>query len=126
MSRHASQTTVVAYTRRTGDGVAHLAYFDAPSGLSFVWTGNPADPIEVSPGGYAEPITNVIRTRAGTQQPLAEALAEYLHHASIDGLASGSMALAVTHWYSHVCAEWVAHITEHGGAEPPVVREEQS
>lgn len=42
------------------DGIPHLAYFDRASGLSFVWTGNPTEPIHVQSGGYGEPTVALV------------------------------------------------------------------
>ncbi|GAB2864673.1 hypothetical protein [Nocardioides pacificus] len=42
------------------DGDPHLAYCDKPSGLSFVWTGDLAEPIHVQHGGYGEPTIALI------------------------------------------------------------------
>ena len=38
------------------DGHAHLTYYDAEHGLSFVWSGSLEHYVEVSAGGYAEPV----------------------------------------------------------------------
>jgi hypothetical protein len=42
------------------DGTPHLAYYDAASRLSFVWTGHLEDPILVQAGGYGEPAVALI------------------------------------------------------------------
>lgn len=39
------------------DGRPHLAYFIRERGLSFVWSGEPNEMIEVCEGGYGEPPT---------------------------------------------------------------------
>ena len=45
--------------RQSADGQAHLAYFDVRSQASFVWDGD-SSAIEVSIGGYGEPISHEI------------------------------------------------------------------
>lgn len=44
------------------DGTPHFAYFDHPTQLSFVWDGK-AEYIEVSRGGYGEPVIATIGLR---------------------------------------------------------------
>ena len=44
---------------QSADGHAHLAYFDVRSQASFVWNGDDSA-IEVSIGGYAEPVSHEI------------------------------------------------------------------
>lgn len=39
------------------DGHAHLTYFDKSRQLSFVWDGDVNTPVQVSHGGYGEPIS---------------------------------------------------------------------
>jgi hypothetical protein len=71
------------------DGVPHLAFFDGTT--SFVWTGRMLDPIEISPGGYAEPVTATI-------EPLDVPL-----------LASRNRVPVATHLedFRQVCQTWV-------------------
>jgi hypothetical protein len=42
------------------DGNPHFSYFDKEWQLSFVWGGDSSDFIEVSHGGYGEPVTDTI------------------------------------------------------------------
>ena len=47
----------MTFTRQQGqDGNVHLTYFDKEHQLSFVWDGSEGDWIDVSVGGYAEPM----------------------------------------------------------------------
>lgn len=117
--RHVREQSIVDYTRRTGNGIPHLAYSE--SGISFVWTGHPSDPIEVEVGGYGEPVTHVITTRVdGT--PLALALEKYVATVESPSGAGARYGHVVTHWYAHICSEWVKVLDE-GGPEPQRVRE---
>jgi hypothetical protein len=118
--KHVKERTVVDYRRRTGDGIPHLTYFDRDSQLSFVWTGNPQDPIEVEHGGYAEPTVAVITTRARSDIPLGPELTHYLADIDPEVVVRQSSAV-VAHWFSHICSEWVAAIAD--GIEPQWVNE---
>jgi hypothetical protein len=42
------------------DGTVHLTYFDVDTQASFVWSGSAERPIEVSIGGYGEPVMDEI------------------------------------------------------------------
>jgi hypothetical protein len=46
--------------RQGNDGVPHVTYFDFPTQLSFVWDGK-SEQIEVSHGGYGEPVSDKIQ-----------------------------------------------------------------
>jgi LPS sulfotransferase NodH len=46
------------------DGTAHFTYFDKETQLSFVWDGK-SDRVEVSHGGYGEPVMDEIRIDHG-------------------------------------------------------------
>jgi hypothetical protein len=46
------------YPTEAADGSAHLTYFAEDT--SFVWSGSAERPIQVCPGGYGEPVTDVI------------------------------------------------------------------
>lgn len=45
---------------QSADGTPHLAYFDKKTQLSFVWAGSLEKHIEVSHGGYGEPVIDTI------------------------------------------------------------------
>ena len=45
-------------SRQNDDGTPHFAYFDVATQLSFIWDGR-SDHIEVSHGGYGEPIIDL-------------------------------------------------------------------
>ena len=47
-------------SRQNDDGTPHFAYFDVATQLSFIWDGR-SDHIEVSFGGYGEPIIDLYR-----------------------------------------------------------------
>ena len=65
---------------QNADGQAHLAYFDVRTQASFVWDGA-SDVIEVSIGGYGEPVDHTIevgQTFNATRAPILMRLfAEY-------------------------------------------------
>lgn len=44
---------------QNADGTPHLTYYDQEHLLSFVWDGN-SDHIDVSHGGYGEPVVDTI------------------------------------------------------------------
>lgn len=44
---------------QNADGTPHMTYYDAERQLSFVWDGRSTE-IEVSVGGYGEPVRDVI------------------------------------------------------------------
>jgi hypothetical protein len=104
--KHAKQ--IAEHRRLRTDGMPLLWYFDTRTQIGFSWTGGSAEPIEVSVGGYAEPVTHIIdKTIAG--KPL--------------------VALAVTStdiikFFGEVCEEWLQRITADIGAkEPQLVKE---
>ena len=70
------------------DGVPHLAYFNKEFNLSFVWSGQVGEPIDICPGGYGEPAVHQILMDTG------QALKEASIH---DWLA----------WFRGVCEEWI-------------------
>ena len=49
------------YVPQNTDGTAHITYFDARTQASFVWDGD-ATEIQVSIGGYGEPVNHELRT----------------------------------------------------------------
>lgn len=116
MSRHRRGRVVVDYERRAPDDAA-LVYFSGD--LQYRWTGSPADPIEVIPDGDSV-VSAVIRTRAGGDQPLVAAWAEWWRGAYGD-VSQGLWPGAVTHWYQHICDEWAEQIKV--GAEPQWVND---
>lgn len=102
MGKH--EKALPAYQRTCVDGVAYLFYFDAETQIGFGWTGQFADPIEVSHGGFGEPTTNLIFTTVGG-----------------DGLP-----LSPLPWeFTAICRAWLEVITaDHTTAREPMrVRE---
>lgn len=60
--------------RQNEDGTVHLAYYDAWTSMSFVWSGILGEPIEVCPGGYGEPPTDQIDIVVGYDTNLRDAM----------------------------------------------------
>ena len=54
---------------QNADGMAHIAYFDVETQLSFVWDGKSVS-IDVCHGGYGEPVID--RYRPTTMNPRIE------------------------------------------------------
>lgn len=69
---------------QSADGRPHLAYYDRDNSLSFCWSGEMGEPIEVSSGGAGEPVT-------------------YLIH-----LADTRPVIPAPHWFQRVCVQWLA------------------
>lgn len=86
-------SAIRGYTSRHSDGTPALEFFNTATGHAFTWTGDRSDPIEVSAGGYGEPVTCLIQLSAA---PVPKNL--------VDALA----------WFRDVAAEWVAWLTEYG------------
>lgn len=63
------------HPREVEDGMVHLAYFDKERCVSFVWSGRMDHPIEVCPGGYAEPVVALIPSPNAPGLSLSGALA---------------------------------------------------
>ena len=73
-----TMTPVAEAIRQGDDGAPHLTYYDRDRLLSFVWNGR-ADVIEVSHGGYGEPVGWLLPARdeaAGHSGP-AQALLDF-------------------------------------------------
>lgn len=100
MTIHDHPAHVLPGTVRDGD--PHLAYYDRPSSLSFVWTGDPADPIHVQHGGYGEP-TIVLLDVA-------------------DAYPGGLDLTEATTWFRAYCDTWNARWDGDDGALLPATR----
>lgn len=72
MSGKHELTVRPAHVRRCVDEVAYLVYFDPDSQIGFEWTGRFVDPIEVSHGGFGEPITNLVTHTPNGRQNLRQ------------------------------------------------------
>jgi hypothetical protein len=113
--KHRRDRTVVDYETRTGEGVAFYGYYPSGSALSFEWTGHPNDPIEVAQDAE---VVATITTRAGGNQPIGIVLSDYVKNTPATNDWNPTMlGQVLTHWFAHICDEWVAFI-KNGGTEP--------
>lgn len=111
--KHRRERVVVDYEPRTAENSAFLCYYPKDEGLSFQWTGSPTDPIEVC---RDEQVVAVVTTRAGADTPLGPELTDYFKQISANVMPN-MYAQVVTHWFQHICNEWINHLAT-GGDEP--------
>lgn len=92
--------------------MAYLWYFDKPTEIGFEWTGSSHDPIEVTHGGFGEPIGNVFYTT-----PTGVNLTEYFK-----SLPTGKGPIGVVTAFEILCQAWVQVISaDIHGQEPMAV-----
>jgi hypothetical protein len=75
----------VASSRQGADGVAHLTLYDPDTQLSFVFDGNAIGLVEVSHGGYGEPVVDQFTIRTW---PYAGPRAQL-------------------NWFEEMCRQWI-------------------
>ncbi len=69
---------IPGWTSRHRDGRPGIEYFTG--GIAFAWTGSLADPVEISPGGYGEPVEHLLdlsNLLAMPRQPLDNAFDDF-------------------------------------------------
>jgi hypothetical protein len=104
--KHAKE--VPEHTRLCQDGMPVLKFFDTRTRIGFAWTGEYDDPIEVTHGGFEEPVTNLVWQ-------------------TVDGRALVPLALKsndIVEFFGGVCEKWLAHITADIKAKEPLMVKE--
>jgi len=112
--RHAAP--VPGHVRRCGDNAAYLWYFDADTQIGFEWTGCYSDPVEVSHGGFGEPIVALVTGPPSGHQNLRQ----YFTTAPYDVDAD-----TVIRPFEDLCRSWLVSVSlpDRWAREPEMVEE---
>ncbi|MBU2698856.1 MULTISPECIES: hypothetical protein [Pimelobacter] len=97
---------ILGYDSRHCDGTPGLEYYIADGDMACAWSGNLHDPIEISLGGYGEPVEHLI---------LVDDL-------KATGKVPSNLDAALL-WFVQVCREWAGTfiLANEGNAHPEAI-----
>lgn len=96
---------ILGYESRHCDGTPGLEYYMSDGDIACAWSGNLQDPIEISLGGYGEPVEHLI----------------LVDDTKVFYTVPGNLDAALL-WFVKVCREWVTFILDNdGGAHPETI-----